>query len=73
MQAPAVEEIDHDANRYRTRTPFFYAEFRKGGQLVLAGTARHLLRVEAGALRIVEKRVDLLNAGGAVPTLFLMP
>ncbi len=73
LQSPVAEEIDHDANRYRTRTPFFYAEFRKGGQLVLAGTARHLLRVEAGALRIVEKRVDLLNACGAVPTIFLMP
>ena len=73
LQAPAVEDLDHDANRYRTRTPFFYAEFRQGEQAVLAGTARHLLRLDGGALRIVEKRVDLLNAGSAMPTIFLMP
>lgn len=73
LEAPAVEELDHGANRYRTRTPFLYVEFRQGEQLVLAGTARHLLRIDAGALRIVEKRVDLLNAGAPMPTLFLMP
>ncbi len=73
LQAPACEEIDHGANRYCTRTAFFYAEFRQGEQIVLAGTARHTLRFEGGALRIVEKRVDLLSAGAPVPTLFLMP
>ena len=73
LQAPAVEEIDHGANRYRTHTPFFYAEYRQGEQLVLAGTARHTLRLEAGALRIVEKRVDLLGAGNPIPSIFLMP
>jgi 3-phenylpropionate/cinnamic acid dioxygenase small subunit len=73
LQAPAIEEIDHDANRYRTRTAFFYTEFRQGEPLALAGTARHLLRSEGGALRIVEKRVDLLNAAAPMPTIFLMP
>jgi 3-phenylpropionate/cinnamic acid dioxygenase small subunit len=73
LQAPAVEEIDHGANRYRTRTAFLYVEYRRGEQLVLAGTATHLLRFEGGALRIVEKRVDLLNAGGPLSTIFLMP
>jgi 3-phenylpropionate/cinnamic acid dioxygenase small subunit len=73
LQAPEVEELDHAANRYRTRTAFIYAEFRQGEQLVLAGTARHTLRLDAGALRIVEKRVDLLNAGAPMATIFLMP
>ena len=73
LQAPAVEELDHGANRYRTRTAFFYAEFRQGEQIALAGTARHTLRLDGGALRIVEKRVDLLNAGAPMATLFLMP
>jgi 3-phenylpropionate/cinnamic acid dioxygenase small subunit len=73
LQAPEVEELDHAANRYRTRTAFIYAEFRQDEQLVLAGTARHTLRLDAGALRIVEKRVDLLNAGAPMATIFLMP
>ena len=73
LQAPAAEEIDHGANRYRTRTPFLYVEFRNEEQLLLAGTVEHLLRLESGALRIVQKRVDLLNAGSPLPTLFLMP
>lgn len=73
LQAPACEELDHAANRYRTRTAFLYVEFRNDEQLVLAGTAEHLLRLDGGALRIVEKRVDLVNAGAPLPTLFLMP
>ena len=73
LQAPVCEDIDHVANRYRTRTVFLYVEFRKGEQLVLAGTAEHLLRLESGALRVVQKRVDLLNAGAPMATIFLMP
>jgi 3-phenylpropionate/cinnamic acid dioxygenase small subunit len=73
LQAPVCEELDHAANRYRTRTAFLYVEFRNEQQLVLAGSAAHLLRLEGGALRIVQKRVDLLNAGAPMPTLFLMP
>lgn len=73
LQAPAAEEIDHAANRYRTRTPFLYVEFRGEEQRLFAGTARHLLRLESGVLRIVEKRVDLVNAGAPLGTIFLMP
>jgi 3-phenylpropionate/cinnamic acid dioxygenase small subunit len=73
LQAPMCEELDHAANRYRTRTAFLYVEFRNDEQLVLAGTAEHLLRLENGALRIVQKRVDLVNAGAPLPTIFLMP
>lgn len=73
LQAPVAEEIDHGANRYRTRTPFVYVELRGEDQRVLAGTAEHLLRLEGGVLRIVQKRVDLLNAGAPLGTIFLMP
>ena len=73
LEAPACLEIDHAANRYRTRTAFLYVELRGEDQRVLAGTAEHLLRLERGALRIVEKRVDLLNAGAPLGTIFLMP
>lgn len=73
LQAPSVEEADHAANAYRTRTPFLYTEYRHGEQLTLTGVATHRLRVAGAALAIVEKRVDLLNAGGALPGIFLMP
>lgn len=73
LQAPVCEEIDHAANRYRVRTAFLYVEARREDQQVLAGTVEHLLRLEGGTLRIVRKRVDLLNAGAALGTIFLMP
>jgi 3-phenylpropionate/cinnamic acid dioxygenase small subunit len=73
LQAPVCEELDHAANRYRTRAPFLYAEFRGEEQRLFAGTAQHLLRLDGGTLRIVEKRVDLLNAAAPLGTLFLMP
>jgi len=71
LQAPAVETLDHAANRYVTQTPFVYVEARGDEQITFAGTARHELRVEDGALRIALKRVDLLNAGAALPTIYL--
>jgi 3-phenylpropionate/cinnamic acid dioxygenase small subunit len=71
LQAPQVEALDHAANRYATETPFVYVEARGDEQVTLAGTARHELRVEGGALRIALKRVDLLNAGAALPTIYL--
>ena len=73
LQAPAVELSDPAANAFRTRTPFFYTEFRHGEQTMLTGMVRHTLRIEGGTLRIVEKRVDLVNAAGALPGIFLMP
>lgn len=73
LQAPSVEEMDHAANRYRARAPFLYVEFRHDEQLTLTGVASYQLRVEAEALAIVEKRVDLLNARSALPGIFLMP
>jgi 3-phenylpropionate/cinnamic acid dioxygenase small subunit len=73
LQAPSIEEMDHAANRYRARAPFFYAELRHDEQLVLTGVASYLLRAEGARLAIVEKRVDLLNAGAALPGIFLMP
>lgn len=73
LQAPSIEEMDHAANRYRARAPFFYAELRHDEQLVLTGVASYLLRAEGARLAIIEKRVDLLNAGAALPGIFLMP
>jgi 3-phenylpropionate/cinnamic acid dioxygenase small subunit len=65
LQAPQVDEIDPAANRYRTYTPFHYAETRGDNAAFYAGWARHDLRVEDGALKIVLKRVDLVNFDAA--------
>jgi 3-phenylpropionate/cinnamic acid dioxygenase small subunit len=73
LQQPQVEHADHDANEYRLRTPFVYVEARGEQQTLLAGTWRHRLRTVDGALRIVLKRVDLLNAHAAQPAIQLFP
>jgi 3-phenylpropionate/cinnamic acid dioxygenase small subunit len=71
LQAPAVEPVDPAANRYVTQTPFVYVEARGDEQITLAGSVRHEMRVENGRLRIALKRVDLVNAGAALPTIYL--
>jgi len=71
LQAPLVDALDHAANRYATQTPFVYVEARGDEQITLAGTVRHEMRVESGLLRIALKRVDLVNAGAALPTIYL--
>lgn len=73
LQAPAVEAADVAGNRFVTRAPFVYVEARGDDQVVLAGSVVHETRVEAGALRIVLKRVDLVNAGAALPPILLFP
>jgi 3-phenylpropionate/cinnamic acid dioxygenase small subunit len=73
LQVPAVEEADAAANRFVARAPFFYVETRGDAQFFLAGRVMHRLRVENGVLRIVEKRVDLINADAALPPIFLFP
>ena len=61
LQAPQIDEINPAENRYRTWTSFHYAETRGDEFHVYAGWARHELRLEAGALKIVLKRVELVN------------
>lgn len=73
LQQPRVERIDHDANVYELHTPFFYAEAHGEQQTVLTGAWRHRLRLEQGQLRIVLKRVDLLNAQAAHGAIQLFP
>lgn len=67
LQTPVVEQADDVQGTYRLRTPFHYTESRGDDLLFLVGTARHHLVVHDGALRMALKRVDLLNAGAALP------
>lgn len=71
LQAPEVVRADPAANLYVTRAPFVYLETRGDGQICLGGTVTHQTRVNGAALEIVLKRVDLVNAGAALPPIFL--
>lgn len=66
LQAPRVDGM-------RARTPFLYVEARGEDQIVLCGTMTHTMRVEDGATRIAEKRIDLVNAHAGLPSIFLIP
>lgn len=65
LQAPQIDEINPQENRYRTWTSFHYAETRGDEWTLYAGWVRHELRLEDGALKIVLKRVDLVNFDAA--------
>ena len=73
LQQPFVERHDAAAGRYELSTPFIYVEARAEQQLVLSGVYRHTLKQVEGALRILLKRVDLLNAEAAFPAIQLFP
>ncbi|PZQ77380.1 MAG: aromatic-ring-hydroxylating dioxygenase subunit beta [Variovorax paradoxus] len=71
IQQPEVEAADGDD--HLLRTPFLYTETAGARQLTLAGTWRHRLRPTSDGLRIVCKRVDLLQAGAAHEIIQLFP
>jgi len=48
-----------------------YFEYQNGNQIVLAAQVRYLLRESVDALRIVEKRVQLLGSDGYLPAIQL--
>jgi 3-phenylpropionate/cinnamic acid dioxygenase small subunit len=73
LQRPQVDRIDHDANVYELYTPFFYAESRGEQQTILTGTWVHQLCMEKNQLRIVCKRVNLLNSNSAHVAIQLFP
>lgn len=67
LQASDVLRLDAAANRFELRTPFIYTELRASRTTALPGVAWHTLRVHAGGLAIVLKRVDLLHAAEPLP------
>lgn len=73
IQRPFVDEYDPEANRYVTNTSMHYVETRLDDQQLLALTARHELTVVDGAIRIANKRVDLLNCDAAFGNIQLLP
>jgi len=73
LQRPEVDAMDEPGNRYTTRTAYVYVETRGESQQLYACTAFHTLCVIDGALRIRVKRVNLLNADAALPSIQLFP
>jgi len=73
VQQPRVDAPDAQDGEYRVTTPFVYVELKGERQLLLAGTWRHRLRAQNDSLRIVQKRVDLLNASAPHEAIHLFP
>jgi len=71
LQTPVVETFDEAANAYVIRTQFHYTEAQGDELLFLVGTFFHHVTVRDGALRMTQKRVDLLNSDAALPAVQL--
>ena len=71
IQRPFVDEIAEDRNV--TNTSMHYVETRLDEQFLLALTAVHELAVVDGAIRIANKRVDILNSDAAFGNIQLLP
>ena len=71
LQRARIESDDADSGELVLRTPFLYVEARGEQQQLLAGSYRHLLLRTASGWAIRQKRVDLLNAGQALPAIQL--
>ena len=72
LQTPTVEPVDASrADERRLRTVFQYTESQGDEMNSFVGVCWHRLVVEAGALRIRQKRVDLINSDAALPAVQL--
>ena len=69
MQTPEVEKSDPARGEFVTRTPFLYTETRGDDSQRYAAVAWHTL--VGPPLRIRLKRVDILNADAALPSIQL--
>lgn len=71
LQRSRIERDDDGSGEVLLHTPFIYVECRGEQQQLLAGSYRHLLARTAAGWAIRQKRVDLLNAGRALPAIQL--
>jgi len=60
-----VEEADEGRGEYVVGSTVIMVEYRDEQQRIFAGRQHHRLRREGDALRIVQKRVDLINCDSA--------
>jgi 3-phenylpropionate/cinnamic acid dioxygenase small subunit len=71
MQTPEVEKADPARGEFLMRTPFLYTETRGDDWQRYAATAWHTLVQSEQGLKIKLKRVDILNADAALPSIQL--
>jgi len=72
LQTPTLEPADpRRADEHLLRTVFQYTESQADEMNTFVGVCWHRLVVAAGALRIRQKRVDLINSDAALPALQL--
>ena len=71
LQTPEVEKSDDAKGEYLTRTQMIYTETRGDESQRYAATAWHTLVRSGDGLRIRLKRVDILNADAALPSIQL--
>ena len=60
-----VEQADESAGEYLVSSMLLMVEYREEKQRIFAGRQHHRLRRDGQLLRIVQKRVDLINADSA--------
>ena len=60
-----IESVDEAKRECVVRSTVIMVEYRDEQQRIFAGRQHHRLRREGDALRIVEKRVDLINCDSA--------
>jgi 3-phenylpropionate/cinnamic acid dioxygenase small subunit len=61
----AIDKTDSDAGEYVVSSTVIMVEYREDNQRIFAGQQTHRLRRSADGLRIVQKRVDLVNCDTA--------
>jgi len=72
LQTPAIEPGDATrSGEHLLRTVFQYTEAQGDELNTFVGVCWHRLVVESGALRIKQKRVDLINSDAALPAVQL--
>jgi 3-phenylpropionate/cinnamic acid dioxygenase small subunit len=71
LQAPQLENSDDARGEFRLRTTFLYTETKGDDSQRYAATAWHTLVRSDQGLKIRLKRVDILNADAALPSIQL--
>jgi 3-phenylpropionate/cinnamic acid dioxygenase small subunit len=71
LQTPTVEVFDAAGNAFVVRSEFHYTEAQGDELQFFVGTCLHHLTLQAGALRMTLKRVNLLNCDAALPAVQL--
>ena len=71
LQEPGMERADPGRGEFLMRTPFLYTETRGDESQRYAATAWHTLAWADERLRIVLKRVDILNCDAPLPSIQL--